>query len=126
MGSRPKKQHYIPQLVLRRFRVPDGDQLWVFDKSNSKGYISAVKDVASENYFNDVRLKDWDISFENRLELVETQVAPVIERIVSSEDVSQLSAGGPHLPSHKSGCPIFARSHRAKVGIRAKSKQEFD
>lgn len=92
MNSRPKKQHYVPQMLLRGFAVPTKDQIWVFDKSKGTSYISAIRDAASENYFNEVEIGGYTVSFEERLELVEAYAAPVIKKIIASESINNLSA----------------------------------
>lgn len=91
MSNRAKKQHYVPQLLLRGFSIPRKEQVWVFDKSKGTSYISAIRDVASENYFNEVKIGDYSFSFEERLELVEAYAAPVIQQIIVSEDISNLT-----------------------------------
>jgi hypothetical protein len=52
-----KKQHYVPQVYLRRF-TPDGARLFVFDKLNEdparRIRRSKVRDIAHENDFYDI------------------------------------------------------------------------
>ncbi|CAG1020416.1 hypothetical protein DOJK_00319 [Patescibacteria group bacterium] len=47
-----KKQHYVPQVYLRRFSIKN--QINVLDKFNDKSYPSNIKDVAEENRFYDI------------------------------------------------------------------------
>jgi len=91
MSTRAKKQHYVPQLLLRGFAQPGRDQIWVFDKSRGTSYSSAIRDTASENYFNEVSIGNYSISFENRLEFVESKAAPVIRKIIETEDISNMA-----------------------------------
>lgn len=91
MTTHAKKQHYVPQCLLRGFSIAGKDRVYVFDKSRAISYPSAIRDVASENYFNEVDFGDFSVSFENRLELVEANAAPVIQRIVATEDLSGIS-----------------------------------
>lgn len=52
-----KKQHYVPQVYLRRF-TPDGERLYVFDKLHEdharRIRRSKVRDIAHENDFYDI------------------------------------------------------------------------
>jgi hypothetical protein len=46
-----KKQHFVPQCYLRNFA--NENKLFVFDKIKKYTYVSDVKDVAQDRYFND-------------------------------------------------------------------------
>jgi len=48
---KPKKQHYVPQFILRNFAYGKSKKIWVFDKRNGKSFSSSVKNSACENYF---------------------------------------------------------------------------
>lgn len=50
---RTKKQHYVPQLALRRFARCEG-QIYVFDKIRDEVRIANVRDVAQQRYFYDI------------------------------------------------------------------------
>ncbi len=92
MGNRPKKQHYIPQFLLRNFRIPGEELLWVFDKRSSNIYKSAVRDVASERYYNDAKLgKGNYVSFESRFSKIEKDAAPILTTLVEAEDISGMT-----------------------------------
>src|SRR5690242_18588625 len=52
MGPK-KKQHYVPQLHLRRFSF-DGEHLHVYDKFNRKTFVTSTRDVAEENAFYNI------------------------------------------------------------------------
>lgn len=52
MGPK-KKQHYVPQLHLRRFTF-DGEHLHVYDKFNRKAFVTSTRDVAEENAFYNI------------------------------------------------------------------------
>jgi hypothetical protein len=54
-----KKQHYVPQLYLRKFSK-NKKTLWVFDKILQKSYVANIGDVAQQRYFYDMPK-----SFEN-------------------------------------------------------------
>jgi len=46
----PRLQHYVPQLLLRRFVGADGT-LWAYDTKNRKVFASQPKKLAAEGYF---------------------------------------------------------------------------
>jgi hypothetical protein len=46
----PRLQHYIPQLLLKRFAAGDG-KLWAYDAEQRKMFRSAPKGLAAEGYF---------------------------------------------------------------------------
>jgi uncharacterized protein DUF4238 len=48
-----KKQHYVPQLALRRFST-DGERIYVFDKIRKEVRIASIRDVAQQRYFYDI------------------------------------------------------------------------
>ena len=51
--TKPKKQHYVPQFLLRNFAIGQKSKakLWVLDKRKGNVYQSSVHDVAHENLF---------------------------------------------------------------------------
>jgi hypothetical protein len=51
-GQRKKKQHFVPQMYLRRF-AHEG-RIAVFDKPSGKVFPANVKDVAQERLFYDI------------------------------------------------------------------------
>ncbi len=104
----PKNHHYVPQSYLRRFSS-DGTQVYVFDKSTRRSFVTNVKNVASETYFHDIpedqlsKLLEWvqqkfkdsedlpDIvdavkglgTIEERLSQIEGQFVTVIDELVA-------------------------------------------
>jgi len=93
MAKRVKKQHYIPQFLLRNFRIPGEELLWIFDKRTSKKFKSAVRDVASERYYNDAKIGDgYSVSFESRFTMIEDNAAPAFAKLVATEDLGRMTA----------------------------------
>ncbi|MGA8938665.1 MAG: DUF4238 domain-containing protein [Acidobacteriaceae bacterium] len=122
MANRTKKQHYIPQFLLRNFRIVGEDQLWVFDKRTSKAYKSPVRDVASERYYYDAKIEDGlTISFESRLGKIEADAAPVIATLVEHEDLTRMT------PDEQAAVVVFlvAQIVRGKAW-RASMAQAYD
>jgi hypothetical protein len=52
--SKVKIQHYVPQFYLEHF-ANDDSQVWVFDKSTAKSFLTHVKNIAGEGYFYDFK-----------------------------------------------------------------------
>ncbi len=77
-----KKQHYVPQFLLRRFGTgkKNREKIWVLDKLTGKVFQSSVKDVGHENnFYEHERLKLNTI--ENLLGNTECYAANLIARI---------------------------------------------
>ena len=79
----PKRQHYVPQMLLRRFTDEDGFLYWC---NGSKIQKSRPKQVFFENHlytkYNDDG--EVDVSVENHLSIMEGSNSPIIEKIINS------------------------------------------
>ena len=54
-----KKQHYIPQLHLRRFSINNNNEhIYVLDKTKARMWKSAIVDVAEEKYFYKLNISE--------------------------------------------------------------------
>lgn len=84
-GTRPKKHHYVPQFILRRFTDEDG-MLHVFHKGRSDRRIfkGDPSNVFHERDLNTYSLPDgskvWEL--EEALAQLEGQVEPIVEQII--------------------------------------------
>lgn len=77
-----KKQHYVPQFLLKRFGTgkKNREKIWVLDKLTGNVFQSSVRDIGHENnFYNHEKLKSIDI--EKRLENIESDIAPLLSRI---------------------------------------------
>ena len=97
-------QHYVPQLLLRGFLSQIGDeakkeQVRVFDLDAKKQFSPSITNIMGERRFNDWWIDD-DIllSIEQSSSQIESQLAPLIERIraerrleVTQENISNLA-----------------------------------
>ncbi|MDO9353475.1 MAG: DUF4238 domain-containing protein [Solirubrobacteraceae bacterium] len=92
MNGTPKKQHYVPQVLLRNFAFGKNEQVHVYDKQTRRTWKAAVRDVASENYFYDWDSGDGTKTVEDYLGTVETAAGPVIEKILQLDSLA-LSEG---------------------------------
>lgn len=78
-----KNQHYVPQFLLKKFKIsPSIDnkvQIYLFDKHSQTTEEKSIKYVFAEDYFY-----DKDNLVENQLGLVETKVSKEIDKIIHS------------------------------------------
>ncbi len=97
MGSnRPRRNHYIPKMVLRNFADASG-RLHVFNKESGEFYKLQPKDAFVENRLN-VRHSDGgeqdDFEVEEQFSKIEVAAAPAIREFICSArngDCSNLS-----------------------------------
>lgn len=89
--SNTKKQHYVPQLLLKRFGVgkKNKEKLWVLDKKTERVFQSSVRDVGHENNFYQFVSDNGVLDPEKLLEKVETFVAPIISKINKLQKLSR-------------------------------------
>lgn len=85
----PVIQHYVPQFLLRHFSGAKG-QLNVFDKHEQRVFKSNPKGIAAERYFNNFVAGNEKISLEEFLGRVESQVSPIIETLLDTQNLSRL------------------------------------
>lgn len=58
MIQKTKKQHYVPRCYLEAWQIDNTYQVHVYDKKLDSIRKNSINDIASENYFYDVRPKD--------------------------------------------------------------------
>lgn len=77
-----KKQHYVPQFLLKRFGTgkKNREKIWVLDKLTGKVFQSSVKDVGHENNFYEHEHLQLN-AIENLLGNTECYAANLISRI---------------------------------------------
>jgi hypothetical protein len=83
--SAARIQHYVPQFLLNSFARPGKGkklQISVFDKHESRGFKASVDKVFGERDFNTFSSNAGTICLEEALGRIETEVAPIISRIV--------------------------------------------
>jgi hypothetical protein len=85
----PKRQHYVPQFLLRAFG--DSGRLFVFDKRELRTFQATVKRVAAGTQFYDVDMGDAVGSFEPALSEIEAETAPLIAEILKRDEIGFLS-----------------------------------
>jgi hypothetical protein len=86
-----ENQHWVPKLLLKKFADTDGRVFRLDIHSNSVTKPPPRK-AASSPGFNNFDIEGQVVSFEDRLEKVETKAAPVLKRIIEARSLSGLSS----------------------------------
>ena len=89
--STPKKQHYVPQFILKNFKSGKKKRVYVFDKQKRSTYPAAVHDVACENGYYNIELDGKGFTIEGKLASLENVASLAINKIVINENLSCLS-----------------------------------
>lgn len=85
----PRKQHYVPQFILKKFSK-NKNKIYVFDKKQNRSFTSNVKDTGHENNFYEEELLGYKNNTEFKLTELETSVSPVIEKIIKNGSIKDL------------------------------------
>lgn len=95
-----KNQHYVPCVYLERFAFK-GEQLYVFDKTDSRSFPSSVKNVACEKFFYDI--PEQYLHEDAELQVVEKHLARMEGRFAPCRDaiLSQVEGNGRFDPKLK-------------------------
>jgi hypothetical protein len=88
--NRPKKHHYVPQFLLRRFALLGTEHLFVFDKATDKVFRSNIEDIAAENLLYEFTLKGKTSSIEAGLARFESMVASVLAKLAQTDNITQI------------------------------------
>ncbi|WP_394908091.1 DUF4238 domain-containing protein [uncultured Mesonia sp.] len=96
MNNHVKNQHYVPQFLLKNFSSRGNKFIWAYDKNEKYSVQNQIKErpikkVASEEYFYD-QFKNSKIgSYEYALQQAENESAPIIEKIIKTKNIIDLS-----------------------------------
>lgn len=91
MATRPKKQHYVPQFLLRRFASGSvkNPKIWVLDKTTKAVRLASVRDVAHENAFYEYSdSHEIDINAEPLMDKLDSIGARIIGAILKDGRLS--------------------------------------
>src|SRR6266446_5177143 len=105
-----ENQHWVPKFLIRNFADGDG-RVFCLDIHMDRVTKPAPKNAASEQGFNDFTLDGEAITFEDKLEKIETKAAPILKRIISAKSLSHIG------PEERQGVAEFmaAQSFRTKA-----------
>lgn len=86
-----ENQHWVPRLLLKRFADADG-RVYRLDIQTDQVSKPPPRKAASSPGFNDFQIEGEFVSFEARLEKIETKAAPVLKRITNARTLAELSS----------------------------------
>ena len=92
-GNHPKRQHVVPQMLLRQFSIKGRKEpkVYFYDKVTDKIAEAAIDEVASSKYFYDQEVDGVHYTIEPGLSNFEAAVGPVVQKIVDTKSVGKLS-----------------------------------
>lgn len=82
-----KVQHYVPQFLLRNFGTGKKDQLYVFNKSTDKTFITSARNVAAESRFYDFEIDGVALTIEPALSRIEAAAKPIVKQLSESDSL---------------------------------------
>ena len=87
-GAETRKQHYVPQLYLRRF-VGAKDMLLVFDRERNEAFRTKPAGVAAQRDFNRIEVEGMDPNaVEKVLSEFEGEIAPRLDQIITKQSIA--------------------------------------
>ena len=91
MKNESRKHHYVPRSVLRNFTLNGaGKRLFVFDKQESRSFISSVYDAGAERDFNRIKIENMDINFEERFQELDNRLAEIVKKLIQDSSIANL------------------------------------
>ena len=85
-----ENQHWVPKFLIKYFADQDG-RVFCLDTNTGEVTKPPPRLAASERGFNDFVIDGEDVSFEDKLERIETLAAPIINRIVEGQSLTGLT-----------------------------------
>jgi uncharacterized protein DUF4238 len=82
--------HWVPKFLIKHFADTDG-RVFCLDTQTDEVTKPPPKRAASELGFNDFHIDGEAVSFEDRLEKIETKAAPILKRIVDTHTLACLT-----------------------------------
>ena len=84
--TKAKRQHYVPQFLLRNFSTGTKSKakVWVLDKRIGRTYQSSVRKVGHENLFYEYHGKAGDFELEELMQNIDSRGAAIIAGITES------------------------------------------
>jgi hypothetical protein len=86
-----ENQHWVPKFLIKNFANRDG-RVFCLDIHTDQVTKPPPRLVASEKGFNDFQIEGEAVSFEDRLEKIETQAAPILKRIAAKRQLTTVDA----------------------------------
>ncbi len=89
--QKTKKQHYVPQFLLKNFCCDNKQQLWVYDKKLNKHFSANILNIAQENGFYNLNTTKGEFRLEETYAKIEGNVAPLIAKMIETESITWLT-----------------------------------
>src|SRR5579862_4474083 len=86
-----ENQHWVPRFLIRNFADNDG-RVFCLDFHTDEVSKRPPRRAASERGFNDFTLDGEVVTFEDKLEKIETKAAPILKQIVSAKSLVGVGA----------------------------------
>lgn len=86
-----ENQHWVPKLLLKPFADADG-RVYRLDIHTDRVSKPPPRKAASSPGFNDFEIEGEIVSFEDRLEKIETKAAPILKRIATARTIAGLGS----------------------------------
>jgi Protein of unknown function (DUF4238) len=86
-----ENQHWVPKFLIRNFADSDG-RVFCLDIHADRVVKRPPKYVAAEPAFNNFIRDGEPISFEDKLESIETRAAPILRRIISAQSLANIGS----------------------------------
>jgi hypothetical protein len=86
-----ENQHWVPKLLLKPFADADG-RVYRLDIQTDQVSKPPPRKAASSPGFNDFQIEGEVVSFEAKLEKIETKAAPILKRITNARTLAGLNS----------------------------------
>lgn len=86
-----ENQHWVPKFLIKQFADTDG-RVFCMDIQSGKISKPPPRRAASGVGFNNFIIDGVSVSFEDRLEKIETAAAPILKRIIEAKSVANLGS----------------------------------
>lgn len=89
-GGHPKRQHYVPECLLKRFVIPGTDKIWFYDKKLCKSGCASIHSAASKQGFYDLTVNGVLFSLEAGFCQIEGHVNAIVGEIIDKKSINWL------------------------------------
>ncbi len=92
IDGKSEDQHYVPKMLLRGFLATPKrkDQVWVFDKHESRSFLTHIRNIATERNFYELENGSIKGRVEAIFSALEDKTSSVIEKIVAEQSLANL------------------------------------
>ncbi|MCH9647623.1 MAG: DUF4238 domain-containing protein [Deltaproteobacteria bacterium] len=87
----PRRQHYIPQFLLKQFGTGKAKRVNVFDKSTGRTFLAGTTKVAVRKNIYNIEKDGYVASIEPSLSDLEGKWAPILKKILRRDSLRDLS-----------------------------------